>query len=258
VTAGKTYTEARRRITDLVTGLGEEAERRVPTCPAWSVRDVIAHLAGVCADILAGNLAGVGTDGWAEAQVRARRDRSIEVLIEEWSQVAPQVERFADHFPGRTGAQWVLDVTTHEHDIRGAIGSPGARRSEGVAMGLDLLVGVLLHGAVSARGLPPIEVRAEGRSWTVGTGEPVVDGDEKTLAEAAARRAASALTSGVCLPAGEPTGAVEAPAFELFRALTGRRSRNQIRRFRWTLDPEPYLAAFQTSPFTTSPQDVEE
>jgi Mycothiol maleylpyruvate isomerase N-terminal domain len=72
VTVGRTYAESRRRITDLVAGLGQEAERPVPTCPAWSVRDVIAHLAGVCADILAGNLAGIGTDAWADAQVRPR------------------------------------------------------------------------------------------------------------------------------------------------------------------------------------------
>jgi uncharacterized protein (TIGR03083 family) len=258
VLVGKTYAEGRLRITDLVVGLGEEADRPVPTCPAWSVRDVIAHLAGVCADILAGNIAGVGTEAWTDAQVAARRGQSISELIEEWSQVAPQVERFADRFPGRTGAQWVLDVTTHEHDIRGSLGVPGARQSEGVAMGLDFLVTVLLHATVSARGLPPVEVRAEGHSWTVGTGERVVAGDEATLAEAAAERAFSALMSGDCLPAGDPTGTVEAPAFELFRALTGRRSQDQIRRFRWTLDPELYLAAFQTRPFTTSPQDVDE
>ena len=125
-------------------------------------------------------------------------------------------------------------------------------------MGLDLLVTVVLHAAVSARGLPPIEVRSEGRSWTVGTGEPVLAGDEQMLAEVAAERAANAVMSGDCFPAGEPIGAVEAPAFELFRALTGRRSENQIRRYRWTLDPEPYFVAFQTRPFTTSPQDVEE
>jgi uncharacterized protein (TIGR03083 family) len=255
---GTTYAEARLRITDLVAGLAEEAERPVPACPAWSVRDVIAHLAGVCADILARNVAGVGTEAWTDAQVRARRGRSIGDLIEEWSQLAPQVERFADRFPGRTGPQWVLDVTTHEHDIRGAIGVPGARQSDGVDMGLDLLVSVLLHPAVSARGLPPVEVRAEGRSWTVGTGEPVVPGDEEALARSAAERAFSALMSCDSVPAGEPTGTVEAPAFELFRALTGRRSQGQIRRFRWTVDPEPYLVAFQNGPFATSPQDIEE
>jgi uncharacterized protein (TIGR03083 family) len=258
VAVGKTYAEARLRIADLVVGLGEEADRPVPTCPAWSVRDVIAHLAGVCADILAGNLVGVGTEPWTDAQVSARRGQSIDDLIKEWWQLAPQVEQFGDHFPGRTGAQWVLDVTTHEHDIRGALGAPGARQSEGVGMGLDLLVTALLHAAVSARGLPPVEVRAGGRSWTVGTGEPAVAGNEETLAAAAAKRARTALISGDCPPAGEPTGAVEVPAFELLRALTGRRSQEQIRRFGWTLDPQPYLVAFQNGPFTTSLHDVEE
>ena len=49
-----------------------------------------------------------------------------------------------------------------------------------------------------------------------------------------------------------------APSFELFRALTGRRSSAQIRRYDWTCDPEPYLPAFDYGPFTKSPTDIEE
>ena len=89
--------------------------------------DVVAHLAGTCADILAGNIAGVGTDEWTDAQVVARRGRSLPDVLAEWTDVASQVETFAEHFPGRTGVQWVMDLTAHEHDIRTAIGEPGAR-----------------------------------------------------------------------------------------------------------------------------------
>jgi hypothetical protein len=53
-------------------------------------------------------------------------------------------------------------------------------------------------------------------------------------------------------------GTLDAPAFELFRALTGRRSQAQIRRFAWTVVPDPYMAAFQFGPFTTSPVDIDE
>ena len=46
--------------------------------------------------------------------------------------------------------------------------------------------------------------------------------------------------------------------FELFRALTGRRSTAQIARLGWSCDPTPYLAAFEFGTFTTRPADLVE
>ena len=51
---------------------------------------------------------------------------------------------------------------------------------------------------------------------------------------------------------------MEASAFELFRGLTGRRSRAQIAALEWSVEPEPYLDAFQFATFTTSPVDIDE
>jgi hypothetical protein len=40
-------------------------ERRiVPACPQWTVHDVVAHLAGGCGDVLAGDIEGVTTAAW--------------------------------------------------------------------------------------------------------------------------------------------------------------------------------------------------
>ena len=46
--------------------------------------------------------------------------------------------------------------------------------------------------------------------------------------------------------------------FELFRALTGRRSADQIRQFDWRVDPEPYLPVFGSGPFTVRTTDLVE
>jgi hypothetical protein len=104
----------------------------VPTCPDCSVADVVAHLTGICADVLAGNTDGVATDPWTAAQVSARRGRAIDELVAEWSDTAPQVEALSETFPPELGPQWIADLTTHEHDIRTAIRQPGARDSAGV------------------------------------------------------------------------------------------------------------------------------
>jgi Mycothiol maleylpyruvate isomerase N-terminal domain len=60
---GELYAEGRDRIVGMVTGLSpEHAAAPVPTCPDWCVADVLAHLTGICADVLAGNTEGVATD----------------------------------------------------------------------------------------------------------------------------------------------------------------------------------------------------
>jgi uncharacterized protein (TIGR03083 family) len=228
MTIGQMYGEGRRRISDLVSGL--DGEQAVPTCPQWSVADVVAHLTGVCADIVAGNLAGVASEPWTAAQVVARRGRDLDALLAEWSEVGPQAETVAEHFPGQSGAQWVADLTTHEHDIRTALGRPGARDSAGVDVSVDFLVAAGLHSSVSARGLPPLDVRVGERSWTVGVIEDPM----------------------------EMLGILETTPFEVFRALTGRRSASQIRALGWSVDPEPYVPAFQFGPFITTPTDIDE
>src|SRR5438132_399041 len=77
----------------------------VPTCPRWTVHDVVAHLTGVCADILTGNLEGVATDPWTEAQVSSRKNRTMAELVEEWNELGPQVEAITAAFPGRAAEQ---------------------------------------------------------------------------------------------------------------------------------------------------------
>lgn len=241
------YAAARGRITGLVSGLSdEEAARPVPTCPRWTVKDVVSHLAGVCDDVLTGNIEGVASDPWTEAQVVARRDRSLDEVLAEWAEKAPQVEAIAEHFPGRVGTQWVLDVTSHEHDIRCALGVPGARDSEGV----DAALGFMLAGlatSISAKGLPPLEVRAGARSWVLGGGG-CTDLNEILMGA----------DPPIDVVGAEPAATAEASAFEWVRALTGRRSVEQIRRFKWSGDPEPYLPACAFGPFRPADADIDE
>lgn len=222
------YAEGRHRITDIARGLSdEEAQTRVPTCPRWSVSDVIAHLTGVCADILAGNIEGVATDPWTDAQVTARKGRSMGELLDEWSELAPRVEAFADQFPGASGSQWVADLTAHEHDIRTAVGRPGARDSRQIDVGLGFLVEGGLAAGIIDGNLDTINVRAGTQEWVAGDGEP--------------------------------KGSLEATPFELFRSLTGRRSARQLRTLDWQdVDVEAYLQLFEFGPFSVPESDIDE
>jgi uncharacterized protein (TIGR03083 family) len=213
---GAAYAEGRRRLTALVADLDDEgAATPVPACPQWSVHDVVAHLTGVCADVLAGRLDGVGTESWTDAQVAARRATPLQDVLVEWNEVAPAVEAMAKDF-GAAGDQWVGDQAIHEHDVRAALGRPGARDSETIDIGLRFMAPGFLE-AVADRGLPTLEVRAGERAWRSAENEPAI---QLALAP-----------------------------FEALRAICGRRSLDQLRALPWSGDPEPYLPAFTWGPF---------
>jgi len=89
--SGSIYAEGRARLTDLVLAADPEGRTApVPGCPEWAVKDVIAHVTGVCTDVLEGNLDGVTTAPWTAAQVAKRSDKSLAEILSEWAEVAPR------------------------------------------------------------------------------------------------------------------------------------------------------------------------
>ena len=128
--------------------------------------------------------------------------------------------------------------------------------------GPDATLTSLEAAAVSARGLKPLVVQAGERSWVVGTGETTATGAEEDVVRVVNERLAATLLSSSPPPAGglvdEPAVALVASPFELFRALTGRRSVAQILQLDWPVDPAPYLPAFQFGPFTLPGSDIVE
>jgi uncharacterized protein (TIGR03083 family) len=198
------------------------ASAAVPTCPMWTVHDVVAHVAGVVDDALAGRLDGVATEPWTAAQVDARRGRPVAEIVAEWNEAAPAFEGLLDHI-GPPGCQAVLDVVTHEHDIRTALGAAGHRDSDAVEVGLTFVAPRF------------VEVAAE-----------------------------SGLSVGVAATTGARWGDEDAPLvlagtpFELVRALTGRRSVEQLRALDWRGDCEPVIASFTYGPFHPAEQAIAE
>src|SRR5258707_15785466 len=109
---GLAYRGVRLRVNELVDGAGDGAMDTIaPATPEWRVRDILAHLAGVSADIAGGHLDGVGTDEWTAQQVETRRDRRADELLAEWNEHGPAIEEMADSF-GRAADRLVTDATT--------------------------------------------------------------------------------------------------------------------------------------------------
>ena len=116
------YRDTQQRVAGLLTGMAASAlAANVPACPRWSVRDVLAHLAAVAEDAVAGRLSGPPSEEETAAQVRRYDGRPAADVLAAWAAMAPRFEEqigTARSWPG------VIDVASHEQDIRGAVASP--------------------------------------------------------------------------------------------------------------------------------------
>jgi len=128
--AAAAYRLIYERVDALVRGRDGIAAQAVPACPGWTVRQVVAHLAGVAQDIVALNLEKKGTGPWADAQVARLGGHSIDDLLDVWGQSLDSVSANLAFASGAGVCQLVFDTLTHEHDIRGALGEPGSRAGD--------------------------------------------------------------------------------------------------------------------------------
>jgi len=195
------YRGVRGRVIEVVRDADDAAlNAPAPATPEWRIRDIVAHLTGVCADVLAGNLDGVATDDWTSKQVTDRRDVPFDELLEEWEEKGTAIEAVMPDFPPIAAGQMVADSVTHEQDIRGALDTPGGRDS-------DALDGAFRWGAIVLDGSEPLRLESEAGAVAVGEGDPVAT--------------------------------VRTTRFELVRSYTGRRSLDQMRAYDWEGDPRP-------------------
>lgn len=201
----KLYQETKDRITAVVTEVGDTAwTTPVAACPGWSVRDVVAHQVAIAEIWTRGGLTGPPTDAETAAGVRRFDDHDEAELMSAWTVAAAELERHAE----TDGlAPPLADITVHEHDIRGALGRPGARDSAAVWQSSDQLLTMLRTPA-------PLRVTVEDFEYRCGA---VDDGD-------------SHLEIGLTTT-----------RFEALRWRTGRRSRAQLATMDWAGDPTPVL-----------------
>jgi uncharacterized protein (TIGR03083 family) len=221
------YQETYQAILGIISDLTDhQYSRRIPACPEWTVRDVVAHMTGVAADAVAARFPTVDPHGtWADRKaiidaftqghVARRRGMTMEGVLAEWAGYVPELVRMLRReasFPAGSwpSIDWVVvsDIAAHAQDLRGAFHLPGDRESAGVVLGLKRYV-IGLSQRITAAGLPTLRLCSDSRERVAGRGSP-----------------AATVTAG---------------EWELFRVLGGRRSSSQIRALNWSGNAEPYL-----------------
>jgi uncharacterized protein (TIGR03083 family) len=199
------YRDTRERLTALVAGLDEQAlATPVPACPGWQVRDVVAHLAAIVEDALAGRLTGPPSEEETAVQVARYKGRPMPQTLDGWTAGAP---RFEEVISALDIPPAVIDVASHEQDIRGALGLPGARDCPAVQQ----MAGWLLQRLRTPVAMRVTVEDAEFRIGPAGAGT-----QDRVLGLRTTR-------------------------FEAFRWRMGRRSRDQLAALDWSGDPAPVL-----------------
>jgi uncharacterized protein (TIGR03083 family) len=226
--AASAYGDARVRLGSLLGGMEPaRLDTAVPACPGWTVRDVLAHVVGVAADWYSDRVVPGLMDAWADEEAAAERDawtqRQIDdrrwcdagCLLVEWERWSAAVEhrlRSGDGLPADPPPDVLVvapaDLAVHIQDIRAALGAAGDRSSAATKLAFGVYR-TWLGMRLASTGLPALRLHDGTREWVVGAG----------MAQAT----------------------VTAEGFELFRAISGRRSAGQIRAMAWDGDPEPYV-----------------
>jgi hypothetical protein len=200
------YRSLRGAVIAVARSRPEVLEQTAPATPEWRVRDLIAHLDGVCDDVVNGNLAGVGTNEWTGRQVEQRREWPADALLRDWERNGEAVDVLIDQAPVGLFGQLLFDAWTHEQDLRGAVREPGNRDSPAAA-----------------------------RSWEWGLDSLDRRDREEQRPGLLLDTAHDTRVVGV-----EPAATtVHASRFELLRSMTGRRSLAQMRAFGWEGEPDP-------------------
>jgi len=222
------HRETYERIAALVGPLSDpQLQLIVPACPHWTVHDTVSHLTGLAVDFL-GDLTSIMSPGFWDhdevdrREIFPRRSRSVSEVLVEWAEVSSRFEDVIASAPPPLAGGIVGDFVCHEHDLRAALGQPGQRDSQATRLGLDIYARAMA-ARVTAAGAPALSIVAGDRTWTLGDG---------------------------------PVGAsVSAPPFEMFRALTGRRTQDQVAGFAWTGDSHRYLSSFSMFEWPDTPLD---
>jgi uncharacterized protein (TIGR03083 family) len=176
---------AYRQTIQAVVDLGRtcsDADFAKPTaCPGWTVKDQISHIVGLESWLHTGEVPQVPvpdyehirseTGRFVEKSVEQRRHMVGSKVVNELETIATQrIQQFSSPdltpetvirgawgpAPARESLRTrILDIWTHEQDIRQALGRPGDLDSGGAAVFMDLLFAALPKLVARNAGIPP-------------------------------------------------------------------------------------------------------
>jgi uncharacterized protein (TIGR03083 family) len=213
------YRHCRIELSGLIADHLEAADRVVPACPEWTVRDVIAHVVGGCVWAVQAR-EGLDVDGPPDLD-----GVDVDRLLDDWRQAGDRLDALLAGGADPMHPMMALDLFAHELDIRHVLARPAPKDHPVYPGALDSAVAGFSR-EVRSRQLPALRIVSPGAQWVAGAGTP-----EVTL---------------------------EGDRHDLFRTLTGRRTMRQIASLSWSASPDPWLPAFEWGLFTPPDRRTED
>ncbi|MFW2381460.1 MAG: maleylpyruvate isomerase family mycothiol-dependent enzyme [Acidimicrobiales bacterium] len=222
-TPSEVYAAVRDELIDALAAINDSsASQIVPACPEWTVKDVVAHLCGLNAELLAGVPGRLGSDEATARQVGDRESADLKQVIDEWTHMADAIgERLSED---ETMAIALLaDLVIHVYDLAEVLDQPTVKAATATPTSAHRYVPGLQKRVADRTGVALTVDLSDGTSW------PAPDGDAPT-----------AVT-------------VRTSPHEFLRGVTGRLRREEVQAFDWSTDPTDILdrAWNQYGPFRT-------
>lgn len=167
---GTDHLDAYRAVRDRMCAIAldlsdDELASVVPSCPEWTVHDLLAHNVAIPAAIAVGDLPGADQQAWLDGLVAARRGQGVADLAAEWATLDEVVGAVLS-----ATAVLLDDLATHEHDLRAAVGRP-----DHAALEADLVLPAALEALAPGlvdRGLGAVVVASPEGTWASHDAEP--------------------------------------------------------------------------------------
>ena len=177
------YEKGLDELLPLLGGLDDDALRlTVPACPAWTVGDLLAHLAGVAEDTVRGDYFAGAMTAWRDPTVAAERDAWTDGHLHRFADRGRHALLGALREHGcrtvqalRSGAEplgsapsWMVsapaaDLAVHLADLREALGLPADAGGTVARFGFGAYRGWLHHRLVALGGARPPALPRRGR-----------------------------------------------------------------------------------------------
>jgi uncharacterized protein (TIGR03083 family) len=188
-----------KSFSELVRSLDDKAWETPSRCEGWTVGDVARHVVGGMADVVSGNLAGLGSPEVTAREVQERRGRRPEEVADELDLVTAVALQIMDgidddawegaapgEYDGTLGSgleALYYDAYLHADDMRASLNQPSER-----GPGLRASVSHLAEQLEKA-GWGPATLALDGvGEFQVGAGGKRIEGDALTFVLAATGR----------------------------------------------------------------------
>ena len=162
------------RTTALLDAISAEEEQiTVPSCPDWSVRDLVSHINGLAEELSAGRGPSGDPEVWIDQIVADRSEISVAEQLEQFSKHGEAFEALVRDAPQY--GLLVSDLMSHEHDAAGALGKESDRSSSGIELVMHAKTS-LVEKDLETHGLPGV-IRVVGGDHTFeyGTGDVALE-----------------------------------------------------------------------------------